>query len=117
MLYQDFIETMPYCAEYYYESNLVLVKNRDYQSIFKGVASEGLDCKGTFRSFACPMPDCYREHAEYLQCYLYDDDKEPIFKKGGTTYYEKRMEKYLERKERLEQFLLNVKSTKLSFMH
>lgn len=117
MLYQTFLEQMPYCVKYYYDSNKIVVENRDYQPIYEGLAPSELDCKSAFHAFACPKPDCYRDNADCLQCYLYDDNKEPIFKKGGANYYEKRMEKYLERKERLGQFLLNVKATKLSFMH
>ena len=117
MLYQVFLEQMPYCVKYYYDSNKIVVENRDYQPIYEGLAPSELDCKSAFHAFACPNPDCYIDNADCLQCYLYDDNKEPIFKKGGANYYEKRMGKYLERKERLGQFLLNVKSTELSFMH
>lgn len=117
MLYQTFREEMPYCVKYYYNSNIVVVENRDYQPIFEGFFPSDLDCKSAFRAFSCPLPDCYRENGEYLQCYLYDDGKQPVFKKNKIDYYEIRMNKYLERKERLEQFLLHVKATKLSFMH
>lgn len=107
---------MPYCVEYYYQTNLVLVKNYDYHPIYEGLLSTSVDCKSAFHSFACPNPACYIENSDYLQCYLHDK-KQPIFKKGGNSYYQARMEKYLERKDRLGQFLLNVKATKLSFMH
>ena len=117
MLYQDFIETMPYCVEYYYESNLILVKNRDYHPIYEGIVLCDLDFKSAFYAFSCPLPDCYRDFKEYLQSYLYDDDKQPIFNKKGT-FNTKRMGKYLERKERLWQFLVaNVRATKPSIMH
>lgn len=107
---------MPYCVKFYYKTNSLIVANRDYHPIFEGIAPLGLDCNSAFRSFACPLPDCFRDYPEYLECFLYDDSKQPIFKKNNC-YYEIRMNKYLERKERLEQFLLNVRSTKLSFMH
>jgi hypothetical protein len=118
MLYQVFLEQMPYCVEYHNETNSIVVKNRDYQPIYEGLVLSDLDCKSAFRSFACPLDDCFRENTEYLQCYLYDDNKEPVFKKGGVSFYENRMDKYLERKERLWQFLVdNVRATKPTFMH
>lgn len=116
MEYKSFREEMPYCVKYYHENNSIVVENRDYQSIYEGLVPSDMDCKSAFHSFACPLDDCYRDNTDCLQCYLYDDNKEPIFKKGDN-YFKKRMEKYLERKELLERFLLQVKSTKLSFMH
>ena len=117
MLYQVFRETMPYCVYYYFNNNLVAVKNRDYQTIYEGVVVEGVDCESAFRAFSCPLPDCYRNCEEYLQSYLYDDDKQPVFNKKGS-YSTTRLDKYLERKEQLWQFLVdNVRATKPSIMH
>lgn len=117
MLYQTFREQMPYCVYYYFNTNLVVVKNRDYQPIYEGEVGEGVNCESAFRVFSCPLPDCYRNCEEYLQSYLYDDDKQPIFNKKGSRNVS-RMDKYLERKERLWQFLVdNVRATKSSFMH
>ena len=109
---------MPYCVKYYYDDKTVVVENRDYLPIYEGLVLSDLDCKNAFHTFACPLDDCFRDNAEYLHCYLYDDNKEPIFKKGGVSYYENRMDKYLERKGRLWQFLVdNVRATKPSYMH
>ena len=115
MVYQDFRENYPYCVNFYYNNNLLVVQNRDYKPIFEGVVPSGLDIKRELLSFVCPLPDCFREAGDYLQCYLYDDGKEENFK--NCKYYKRRMDKYLERKERLEQFCEYVKATKLSYMH
>ena len=116
MLYQDFLETMPYCAYYYYETKLVVVKNKNSQCIYEGLMVTNADCKDAFRAFSSPLPDCYRDTNEYLQSYLYDENK-PIFR-NRNSYNEKRMNEYMERHNLLWRFLLdNVKETKPSYMH
>lgn len=116
MDYQGFRETMPYCVYYYYETKLVVVKNKDSRCIYEGIMVKNADCKDVFRAFSCPLPDCFRDTDEYLQSYLYDE-KSPIFK-NGNSYYEKRMNKYMERHNLLWRFLLdNVKETNPSIMH
>ena len=64
MLYQVFLEQMPYCVEYHNETNSIVVKNRDYQTIYEGLVLSDLDCKSASRSFACPLDDCFRENTE-----------------------------------------------------
>lgn len=113
---QYFQEVMPYCVYYYFETKLVMVKNKNSQCIYEGLLVTDTDCRTAFRAFSCPFPDCYRDNAVCLQSYLYDE-KRPIFKKGNT-YNKKRMNKYYERHNLLWRFLLeNVKETKPSFMH
>ena len=116
MLYQDFQEYYPYCVYYYFETKLVMVKNKNSQCIYEGLLVTDTDCRTAFRAFSCSLHDCFIEAPDYLQSYLYDEDK-PIFKKGNT-YNEKRMIQYLQRKEILMHFLVkNVRATNPSYMH
>lgn len=115
MEFQDFQEYYPYCVYFYFENNYLVVRNALNQPIFEGVVPPGMDIKSELLSFVCPLPDCFRETPDYLQCYLYDDNKEPIFKNGCVN--KGRMDKYLVRKERFERFRVQVKATKLSYMH
>lgn len=55
---------MPYCVKYYYDSNKIVVENRDYQPIYEGLAPSELDCKSAFHAFACPKPDCYVDNGD-----------------------------------------------------
>lgn len=116
MDYQDFRETMPYCVYYYYKTKLVVVKNKDSRCIYEGLLVTDTNCRSAFLAFSCPLRDCFRETTDYLQSYLYDEDK-PIFKKGNA-YNKRRMVEYEQRKEILMHFLVNnVRATKPSFMH
>ena len=106
---------MPYCVYYYYETKLVVVKNKDSRCIYEGLLVKDTDCKTAFLAFSCPLPNCYKETLDYLQSYLYDEDK-PIFKNG--KYNKRRMAEYERRKEILWHFLVNnVSETTLSYMH
>ncbi len=116
MDYQDFRETMPYCVYYYYKTKLVVVKNKDNQCIYEGIMVTDADCRSAFCAFSQPLPDCFRDTSDYLQSYLFDEDK-PIFKKG-SIYNKRRMVEYMQRKEILWHFLVNnVRATKPSIMH
>lgn len=122
MSYQDFLNNYPYCVEYYFGTKSIVVKNGNYAVIAEYYAQEGLDFKcftNAFKSFCFNKKDCFQKYEDekFLKCYLYDKYKSQIFKKGGISYNETRMNKYMERKNKLDRFLLNFKSNGLSFMH
>ena len=115
MDYQDFRETWPYCVYYYFDTKLVVAKDKDGRCIYEGLLVTDTDCKTAFRAFSCPSPKCYMKHPGYLQSYLYVENK-PIFKNGKLN--KRRMAEYERRKEILMHFLVNnVRATKPSFMH
>lgn len=115
MLYLDFYKKYPYCVEYYFDTKSIFVKNKDYKVIAEYISIDGFDYKSEFDSFSCDFEDCIRESDSYIQGYLYDEGKEPIFDNGKCL--EKHLENYMKRKNKLDRFLLNFKSNGLSFMH
>lgn len=115
MSYQDFQEHYPYCVYYYFDTKTIVVKNRNYSVIAEYISIDGFDYKSEFDSFSCDFEDCIRESDSYIQGYLYDEGKEPIF--DNEKCLEKHLENYMKRKNKLDIFLLKFKSNGLSFMH
>ena len=81
MLYQDFIELIPYHVKYYFESKKLIVENSDYQPIFEGLVPKRFDKDKLFSAIADSRPDCIREH----ECFLFDDETSPVANEEGFS--------------------------------
>lgn len=86
-----FRECMPYEVSYDKDKDVLVVKNRYYNTLFACKKPENLELDAFFKSFASDSVDCLRSN----QAFLYDDKTSPI---GNVNGYDKvYMDKYFDR--------------------